>query len=307
MMIKAPSRKNVSLIMGMKSFNARQRELMRLIFMSLFFFSLGCQSLALPTGKRSNCEKTEIQIGPQDFRVEVTRYGTTSNSNHAIIIRPPTGGATVLDRSFAKKFCRAGFDVYILNHWTGDNEKAIDLDLHHRLYTRAHKAATLLIETLPQGFIGMLGTSVGATFAAVEANLHERVDAIFTIVGGAPIPGVVVHSDQKAMRELKEKRMEKFHFKTDTEYLEALNAAFPLDPLKTSPVYKQKQFGMIISSTDTTVPAAYQKKLADLWKPQVVYIFSTNHFYSIIRAWWSYQNEIIQFFINSASREFVSK
>lgn len=250
--------------------------------------------------KTKICSPEKVEFKDGDFKVMVSRYKSGElESQRTILIMPPTGGTTILDRNFARHFCAAGFDVFILDEWTHPSFTA-DLDIHHRLYTAAQKAIGLVLSQVKSRFIGMLGTSVGATHAAVAANLTERIQAIFTIVGGAPIPGVIVDSDQKAMQDLRKQRFEKFGFKDREEYLAALTKEFPLDPFKTSPLYKQKDLGMLVSTTDTTVPAQYQSELRALWKPRKVIELSNNHFFSIIKGWLWYQKDIQRFFEESA-------
>lgn len=274
---------------------------MKFIGFSALIFLLGCQTSLLGNRMKTKlCSPEKIALSSGDFKVQVSRYKSgEEESDRSILIMPPTGGATILDRNFARHFCVSGFDVMILEEWTRENF-AIDLGIHHRLYSAGQKAIDLVISQTGSRFIGMLGTSVGATHAAVAANLTERLDAVFIIVGGAPIPGIIVDSDQKAMEDLRQKRFEKFAFKSRREYLAALDKEFPLDPFKTAPLYKKKDLGMFLSTTDTTVPAQYQTALRDLWKPKKVIEVSSNHFISIIKAWLWHQKEIQKFFEESA-------
>ena len=119
------------------------------------------------------------------------------------------------------------------------------------------------------------------------------------IVGGAPIPDVIVNSDQKAMRDLKERRREKFGFNNDDEYLKALKPAYAFDPLKIDIQKRYKNLGMVIATEDETVPTAFQIELEKAWKPQQVISLSAGHMWGIIKTWLSYKKEIVQFFLKA--------
>lgn len=279
------------------------------LFLSLFsisialLFTLACQTLHGEQVKRKDCNTSDILLSGKDFQAHVTRYSETQLSDKAVILMPPTGGVNFIDRSYAKKLCRAGFDVYIVASWTGEGQYTTELDIHSILYARAQEVIRRTLEKIPSaGFVGILGTSVGATFTVMAMNLHPRLDAAFTIAGGAPIPSVIVYSDQKAMVDLKKKRFEKFGFKNDEEYLSALDKVFPQDPFKTAPLFKGKALGMSISSIDTTVPARFQQAQVELWKPQTLYARESSHFSTIVKTWWNNEEDIVQFFINAANK-----
>jgi len=273
--------------------------------LALFFLTLtGCQSVMFPQLSKLHCEIVKSEIAGDGINVKITTYASREKSERAILLYPPTGGSNFLDRQYATKLCLAGFDVTILESWTGDTEPdAEDLGLHHRLYSKSLKVTEMVLKQIPHKFVGVLGTSVGATYIAVAMNLIERFDAAFIIVGGAPMPEVIVNSDQGAMQELKQKRYKKYGFKNDSEYLAALDKEYPLDPFKTPPLFKNKTLGMIYSSTDTTVPAATQIKLKELWQPQTVYEFSNSHFWTIVKSWMFHQNDIVEFFIAASEKK----
>lgn len=261
-----------------------------------------CQTVPPAHQQRGSCRVSSETLGTAEFSVKVSRYAENSPSKKAVLILPPTGGATYLDRNIANKLCAAGFDVHILNEWTGQNEEADDLRLHDRLYTRNLKAIDMVLKTIPGGgFIGALGTSVGATHLAVAMNQVDRFDAGFAITGGAPIPGIIVNSDQQAMRDLKKIRYEKLKFKNDDEYLAALEKEFPLDPFKTEKKFEGKKLGMAIALKDTTVPVRYQRELEALWKPKPVIELDSGHFWGIVGAWWDNDRDIVQFFLDASS------
>lgn len=241
-------------------------------------------------------EVKELRFGPPDFQVEVTKHTMTSGSAKTLIILPPTGGSNYLDRSYAKSFLKTGYDVIIIERWTGMLEEATDLELHQRLYTRAQQAIKIVLVEIKTSYIGLLGTSVGALHAAVAAGSQDQIDAIFIIAGGAPITQVIVHSDHKDMVKLKKSRKQRYGFANDTEYLQALDKAFHLEPLKLDLKLNSKALGVAIAENDTTVPTAEQMKLIEFWKPGTVIRYDNNHFWGIVKTWLFEDDAIIEFF-----------
>lgn len=238
-----------------------------------------------------------LELGAGDFRVQVSYYRSAAPGKRTILIMPPTGGNNVLDRSYARTFRSSGFDVYILNRWTGDDEYDLELGIHERLYERTQKAISLVLAEIPEGEpVGILGTSVGAIFTATAMGVHDRLKAAFLITGGAPIASVIVGSDQMAMTDAKMKRFKEFGFTSDREYLEALDPEIHLDPFKLPRKFAGKELGMIISEKDTTVPGEFQMKLKELWQPRTVYRFHDNHFVTILKSWFWHRKNIVKFF-----------
>jgi len=277
-----------------------ERHIQRTIISSLLFLT-ACQSPPKEQLQRDSCSSSQKTLGTAEFSVDVSLYSGAAPSRKTILILPPTGGSTYIDRSMSKRLCRAGFDVYILEKWTGMDEMSDELQLHHRLYTRALKAISEVLKSVPQNnFVGLLGTSVGATFVAVAVSQIDRIDAAFSIAGGAPIPGIIVNSDHKSMHELRERRYKKFGFKNNDDYFRALEPEFPLDPFKSKKRFSGKTLGMSIATKDTTVPTRYQKELEQLWKPQTVYTVDSAHFWGIVNTWYRHDKDIVQFFIDAS-------
>ncbi len=261
-----------------------------LVLKSLLF---GCA-----TAKSRNYDIKEMTIG-SDFQVKLNKYAADTSTKKALIILPPTGGTNFIDRSYARRFSNEGYDVYLVEEWSGMNEQSTDLELHQRLYSGAQRAVSLVINEIKSPYIGLLGTSVGALHGAVSAGMQDRLNSVFIITGGAPIAEIIITSDQKAMQELKKARQQRYGFKNDTEYRAALDKAFTLEPLAMSQ-HTNKALGMAIATEDETVPTKTQNQLQAFWKPQKVISYSSDHFWGIIKTWWSTEGEIVEFFEKNA-------
>lgn len=74
---------------------------MRWLILFISFVLWGCQQVPTKLYVRSDCKSVETSFQDQDFTVEVQQYTGISKSDRAILIMPPTGGSTILDRSMA--------------------------------------------------------------------------------------------------------------------------------------------------------------------------------------------------------------
>lgn len=247
------------------------------------------------------CSQVVSTYGDSSFQVQVSQFQSSKAKGRSLLILPPTGGTNVLDLSYAKNLCENGFEVIILEHWTEDDEYSLELEIHQRFYARAQKAISIVLAHIKTPFVGVLGTSVGAIHSAIAMGTQERIDAAFVIVGGAPVANVIAYSDQEILVEARKKRFEVYKFNDNQEYAKELDQILSLDPGKLPTHYRNKFLGMVISKEDTTVPVGTQRALRDLWKPQVVYEFSNNHFISIIKTWLFHKDDIVEFFNKAAA------
>lgn len=266
-----------------------------LFFLLIFNFNQGFA--------RSVCDGKSVEFKSQDFETEVLRYEPATPGQKSILIMPPTGGVNFLDRSYAKTFCENGFDVYVLKKWRDDDEYNLELEIHDRFYSRAQKALDLTVAQIQTPFIGILGTSVGALHTAIAMGRIEKINAAFIITGGSSIAEIIATSDQDVMVDARTKRFEKYKFKTDSEYIQALEKILPFEPLKLPPLFKGKYLGMVVATEDTTVPAKNQLQLQELWQPQVVLSLKANHMFSIIKTWFWHKSEVVQFFQNAVQKK----
>lgn len=224
-----------------------------------------------------------------------------------MIIIPPTGGTNYLDRNWAENFCEEGFTSHIIEHWTDDNENAIDLGIHQRFYNRAQKAIATVLENInPDVFVGILGTSIGGIHTAMAMGLHDRLDAAFVITAGANMPAMIANSDQDLMINAWIRRREELKIPDKETYIKLLREKIEYEPLKLPRKFEGKDLGMIISTSDTTVPYKNQMALKNLWRPGKVIKYSFDHFWTIVLSWLWNSDEVIEFFKKSAGEKNAS-
>lgn len=249
-----------------------------------------------------DCKDHKVQLGTADFQVNASFFTTGQDTMKSIMIIPPTGGTNALDRSYARQFCRAGYQVAILNGWTNDQETQSDLEIHQHFYSGAQKAVQIILTEIKSPYVGLLGTSVGALHAAISANSIARFNAVFLIAGGASIAEVIVNSDQQAMVDLKSARKNRYNFKNDSENIKAIGSAFNLEPMKLGTLYSKKDIGMVIAKQDHTVPTETQINLKDFFKPMKLVLLNNDHFWAIVKTWLFHSGEILDFFDSSSDK-----
>lgn len=253
-------------------------------------------TLLIMTKVWADCSPKTVHYKKENFAIEVLNYLPDSPKSHVIII-PPTGGTNFLDRRYASGLCDRGINAHILSHWTDDDEYNVELSIHTRFYGRAYEAIGLLLSELPaKTRIGILGTSVGGLHAAIAASRYQQISSAFIITGGAHIPSIIANSNQGAMVKVWNDRSRLFNFKAKGEYIDALEKVIELEPLNRLNITSAKKFGMVISTSDQTVPSVNQERLKSLWKPEVVIYKDQDHFWSIVNTWLFDSDKIYSFF-----------
>ena len=258
----------------------------------LFLAQLGI----LGSLEAKDCFFENKEFQEEDFYTHARFYPVT-DSLKTIIILPPTGGTNLIDRSYARLLCAYGFNVYILDKYTGFDEYNLDLDIHRRYYGRTQRAVDLLVKEVPENHqLSIMGTSVGALHAAISVGRIDRIKNALIITGGADITGLIVDSDQEIMRVAREKRNKMFGFKTRDDYYNELKKHIELDPLNYEAKFPGKRISMVIADNDTTVPGNYQRLLQKISKPARILEMSDNHFWAIMKTWLFHRDFVVKSF-----------
>jgi esterase/lipase len=264
---------------------------MKFLYLSFLTLSFGCTSNR--TTLKTINDKNHFEVKYREYQPFEEK-----KLNHTVLILPPTGGVTYLDKSYAKALSKKGATVKLLTHWTGEAEESLDLDLHQRLHTRAMHALSMVLESTPrEQKISLMGTSLGAIFTVVAANQFERIDRVLSIAGGNPVHKVITHSNYKTMKNLREKRLNKFKFKNIEDYTQKLEPHFLLEPEKNQALFKNKHRAVVILLEDQAVPTEFQKYLKNYWQPEMIIELNSSHFWGIVKTWLYHSEEIIDFLI----------
>ena len=252
----------------------------------------------------NKCHEEHIYLQADDFNVTELAFVPQQSSNRTIIILPPAGGMSIFDKFYARIFCHAHYNVFILEHWSGDDEKSLDLQLEQRLLERSQQAISLAIKKAsPTNYIGILGTSLGGIYGSLASCLFKEVDAVFSILGGGSLPSIMADSALPEVKEIRKSRFKKFGFKNRQEYIDALDRQIHLDAFKIGTGFENKKLGMVISTKDRIVPTKNQRLLKKMWKPTTIFYFHFSHTTSAILTALFRARSILNFF-NDA--EFVA-
>jgi len=278
--------------------------------LSLAIFTL---FLGFPFSACAAIQLKENLLENENFWVKIESCGLPS-SKVKVVIFPPTGGSTTLEKWYSEKICTRGAFVLVVTDWKDAREEAFDPELHDRHLLRALQ----VYETLEKKWGGpfrVLGTSLGGLYAAA-ISLHHPWDKMVLITSGGPLSQVLSTSDQKPLIDLKEKRMKLWNLKSDKEYEAALGEAISNDflpprfqsskkvegsrggpALDPHPLVPSSNIILSIAHGDDTVPHPTQEKLWEsLGRPQR-FDFYANHFWAIVGTYWNHSNEIADFLV----------
>ena len=271
------------------------------ILFSITLYYNGVRTVFDPLNKCELTQHTFYSQADKDFFIKANIYKLkNTQSDKAILLLPPTGGENILDIGYAYSFCRKGFNVFSLTHWTqerGSTDYALDLDVHQRYMTRTQQAIKLSLKNINEKTVGVLGTSSGAidfSVALGDPEVSKRVSAFYNIVGGAPLCNIIARAGESALSEVRQKRFNEFNFKNEAEYIDKICSKVSWKIPKSKP--ENISFAMVLASKDSTVPYDLQVTLKDWWQPKEVEIHPNGHFLTILKTYFMQKKQIIEFF-----------
>jgi len=233
------------------------------------------------------------------FRVDYTYYAG-DGMERAVILVPPTGGATFIDRRYARLLCRDGAAVYLLRDWSGMSEQALEPAVHNRLLGRAQRAIGLVANDIGARDVGILGTSVGGIHAATAVGRLQRLDAAFIVGAGAPVAAVIARSGQDTLAQWRRRRMDHYGFADVAAYEKALLDVIEWEPLLVADNARQKHLGAAVIAGDSIVPTACQRRLAAAWQPvlrlSIAGFWGWSHAAGILKTGLFHAQDIVAFF-----------
>jgi hypothetical protein len=221
-------------------------------------------------------------------------------SRPSVVILPPTGGETFIDRGYARSLCRRQVIGVIVKHWTHDTETGMDLETHDRGFARGIVAIRRVKHWIhaerADGKLGILGTSVGGLYAGLALSVDPDFSAGSLIVAGAPLATILARSTLPAVVKQREDRMLAFSIASQDEYEKLLMREIDLDMLQAGKLLSSRPMLMIRSSTDTVVPSSTQEVLWNAAGSPDGQVYSSNHKWSIVRAYLFQRTRVARFF-----------
>lgn len=269
-------------------------------------------SASLVGADEKKCVATSVEYLLQDSRRSTAFVETYSlkikllqRPLRHLIILPPTGGVSFIDRGYADYFCRHGFGVSILKDFTHSNLVNLfpyQLEMHDEVAKISIQAIRAILSRIPDDDpVYILGNSVGAILGSISFALEPRIRKGVFIVGGAYLPGIISQSRQKNLKDLKKIRKERFKFTDDISYEMLLKENIKIDPLYFLDSLGKKPGLYIYSVRDKFVPSKYQKKLYGPKKghdDSVLKRSYLKHIPTILRTYYTRKSKIRAFFEN---------
>lgn len=216
-----------------------------------------------------------------------------------IFIFPPTGGENIIDRLYARDLALLGYEVFILKKWSGYELEGYKYELHNVFYGSAQRALEKVQKLASTKNMSILGTSVGALHASIAMTSNPNIKSGFLIVGGLPIPELIVHSKQQAMVDLKKKRYDFYGLRNDTQYVAELSLIFEFEPTKQKINFlKGKKIAAIVSKNDDLVPYKNQKIATEFFKSDPIHVSELSHTKTVAQYGLLKRQFVLDFFRN---------
>lgn len=274
--------------------------LISLIYITLLVRKPG---FALDPLRKCNVKSyVEISDEDPDFKIKITKFESKETKpKRAILLLPPTGGKNIIDLGYAYMFCKKGFNVHILESWSGDRgveDYVLDFGIHQRYMTKTQKGIELALKKMDYESIGVLGTSAGAiNFSVALGNEYtlSKVDSFFGIVGAMPLCKVLARAGEQGLKKVREGRFKEFGFKSLAEYENKICSV--LDSKIPGVLSEKIRYGSIIATKDTTVPYELQLKQIEDWKPKFSKKLDTSHVGAVVQAFLFHRKKILNFFL----------
>ncbi len=237
-------------------------------------------------------------------KLYIPRKIKDSSQLKTVIIMPPTGGVTILDKTYSMRLCGDDVRAVLIEGWDHDVPTLAEenLEMHDSGAIRMVSAVRHVVEYLQpvrKNQIGILGTSVGAISSSLVMSVDSRISTGVLIVGGGGLLEIISQSTEKNLARLRKSRMAEYKLESMEEYQQLLSPYIKIDPLTLIPTAEKKKILMVIGQADVTVPTANQKKLLAAYGNIPVIYHSGDHLNTILKAFELNQTEILKFLVDS--------
>ncbi|MGE4131045.1 MAG: hypothetical protein AB7F86_05370 [Bdellovibrionales bacterium] len=214
-----------------------------------------------------------------------------------VLIVPPWGGVSAMDRDYARQFCGRGIEAWVITEWEpGVKDYQLSLDLRSHDWA-ARRAVTAVRQVVGQmrGPVGILGTSAGAIIASVAIAIEPRLRAGVLIAGGAGMDEIVASSDAEVMVALRNARERQYGW-SHSQYRAYLKQYIQLDVRDFAQGFRGKRIGTIIATSDNTVPLRNQLLLERISGAKRLATYDYTHTWAIVMSYVWTSPKVVQFF-----------
>ena len=248
--------------------------------------------------------KTVATIDPirrSEARVIFDHYEPRAGAQAQVLILPPTGGENLIDRLYARNLCKRGLAAVLVKTWSYDTETSLDLSVHDNGYKRALNAVRATLKFGP-GRVGILGTSLGALYAATLLASEERIETGVMIVGGSPLSEILATSKIPGVTKQRDSRIEKLNLRDAEDYRILMDREIHQDASKFLPLARGKSALTVLALKDKIVPTSTQLNLwEELGRPARIDI-KAGHLGAMISAYTWHRGTIENFLVRELTR-----
>lgn len=230
-------------------------------------------------------------IDESDYVIPFHLYKTNERgSNPIVIIVPPLGGMTTVDKDLALFFVNKGINAIIaINPEDIADVKRPVEDIDGFLIRTTVSMRVLLDFAEDQSYIdtnkiGAFGASLGGIRLLTLIGVDDRIDASVIYVGSGNIPEVLGNSQQEVIKNYREHKIKELALADDQAYLDLLKQTITVEPLDNINYFDPENVFLKISTKDTSVPTKNQwqtqKAIGTKWYQTT----SSNHVRTVIDA-----------------------
>ena len=264
--------------------------------------------LIVCTGAFATCKTPVVSQVNSDTSLKT--YSPLRNmSTGQILLMPPTGGENFTDRKIAKKLCRRGLEVHVLNY-PQPSGLTLDLNVHERITRMVLKSVSDFMMQHQKKTV-LLGASLGGIYAsliyslAMDANpdypSFAPIKGLVTSVAGGPLADILVYSKIEEAIQQRRMRLGSGVYQNRADYREQLDRAILTDPLRLA--RKSDAVLSYISLNDEKVPTRTQFKLARAHGAKMRFIRVLGHPTSVLYTYFTQGDEIAYFAKKILSRD----
>lgn len=251
-------------------------------------------------GARANCKTPFISVLNKDTKFK-TYTPKGKESSGQVLVLPPTGGENFSDRRIARKLCRSGLLVHVLNY-PQPSGMTLDLGIHERTTQLVLNSVEDFMLEYPQPTV-IVGASLGGIYASVIYSLaidknpdYEAffpVKGLVTAVAGGSLVDILMNSKIEGAVQQRQLRMSSGVYRDREDYRDQLERAIFTDPLKLA--RPSDSVLSYISLNDKKVPTKNQFQLARAHGAKIRTIRLLGHPSSVLYTYYSQGNEISYF------------
>lgn len=216
-----------------------------------------------------------------------------------ILVLPILGGENSESKFFAKSFANHGYAALIIHRNEQHQKEAMlkNMEITLRQTVIDVKRAIDWVETqknLDSNNIGVFGISLGGIKSALIAALDNRIKAAVIGLAGGNLPHILIHSQERAIREKIDEMTEKNGLNPEDLYCQ-LKSEIQTDPIRYARYIDARKVLMVVALFDKIIPAEKGKELiAAIGMPERIYLVS-GHYTSLLYIFYI-KNKVLNFF-----------